>query len=454
MRNMKKQVLLFMMALLPIVVWADDSGTIDGISWFYEESTGTLTLSGTGNMPDFYYVARPWDTYRSYIRKVVIGDGITSIGPRAFYEFFKIESIVGGENLTSIGKYAFYNCAKLSSIPLWPNVGSFGNYAFYGCSGLKSISLGPKVYELGEYMFYNTKITSISIPSSLYCIGDKCFTNCAALDTVYIENLAKWCNMLFITDKSIASSNPLSYAKHAFVDGQEITDFIIPNEATKISPHSFNNFEGISSVSTGDGVTVIGEGAFRGTPLSTVVLGKNVKSIEYNAFTNCNQLKDVYVNAETVPSAWPDDDDDHDGSFQYTDIGSAVLHVPASAIEEYKSKAPWKYFGKIYAIGYEPLPQCATPTIAYANGKVKFACETEGVEFVPSITVTPNQLQNGNELAIGGNFTVSVYAVKEGYDNSDTATMTINMSQIGDVNADGELNAADITAVVNAILGK
>jgi hypothetical protein len=64
------------------------------------------------------------------------------------------------------------------------------------------------------------------------------------------------------------------------------------------------------------------------------------------------------------------------------------------------------------------------------------------------------KLQNGNELAIGGNFTVNVYAVKEGYDNSDTATMTINMSQIGDVNADGELNSADITAVVNAILGK
>lgn len=68
--------------------------------------------------------------------------------------------------------------------------------------------------------------------------------------------------------------------------------------------------------------------------------------------------------------------------------------------------------------------------------------------------VTPNQLQNGNELANGGTFTVNVYAVKKGNDNSDVATMEINMSQIGDVNADGELNAADITAVVNAILGK
>jgi hypothetical protein len=76
------------------------------------------------------------------------------------------------------------------------------------------------------------------------------------------------------------------------------------------------------------------------------------------------------------------------------------------------------------------------------------------VEYVPTVTVTPNQQLKNDELEIGGTFTVSVYATKEGYDNSDVATMEINMSQMGDVNADGELNAADITAVVNAILGK
>ena len=92
--------------------------------------------------------------------------------------------------------------------------------------------------------------------------------------------------------------------------------------------------------------------------------------------------------------------------------------------------------------------------MTYANGELLFACETEGVEFVPTVTFLQQLPINGDELQLGGIFTVSVYAVKEGYDNSDTATMTINISQMGDVNADGELNAADITAVVNAILGK
>lgn len=137
-------------------------------------------------------------------------------------------------------------------------------------------------------------------------------------------------------------------------------------------------------------------------------------------------------------------------------IEYATLHVPEVAYEDYRTTEPWSNFGTIKVIdGETPIVEkCATPTITYANGKVRFACETEGVEFVPSIKVTPNQLQNGNELAIGGTFTVSVYAVKEGYENSDTATTTINMSQMGDLNGDGQVSIADVTFLVNLILGK
>ena len=435
MTNMKKNILLIALMLLPHIAIADDSGTCgygggSNLTWTYVDATKTLTISGSGSMQNFnYYPA--WDNYRGSIQKVVIEDGVTTLGWYAFYNCYSIRSIEGGNDLTSIGNYALYNCSKLTSF-----------------------TIGQKVQELGDYMFYGTKITSISIPASVYCVGEKCFMNCSSLDTVYIENLAKWCRMLFITDKSLASCNPLMYASHAFVDGQEMTDFVIPNEVTGISSHSFNGFKGITSLDTGDGVTTIGSGAFRSTSLSTIILGKNVNRIWDNAFTNCENLKDVYVYAESVPSAMPDDDEDHDGSFQYTDIESATLHVPATLLEDYKTTAPWRYFGHIYAIGEEPTPQCATPTITYANGELQFACETEGVEFVPSVTCTPNQLQNGNKLLLGGTFTVSVYAVKEGYVNSEVVTTTITMSQMGDVNADGELNAADITAVVNAILGK
>ena len=79
-------------------------------------------------------------------------------------------------------------------------------------------------------------------------------------------------------------------------------------------------------------------------------------------------------------------------------------------------------------VGFTP-EKCATPTITYANGKIRFACETEDVVFVPTVTCTASQLQNGNALDIGGTFTVSVYATKEGHFNSDVATKTFTINK-------------------------
>jgi hypothetical protein len=136
-------------------------------------------------------------------------------------------------------------------------------------------------------------------------------------------------------------------------------------------------------------------------------------------------------------------------SFDNSNIQSATLHVPEGSVSDYANTAPWSQFGSIVGMG-----KCATPTIAYANGKVRFACETEDVEFVSTVTCSPTKLQNGSELEIGGTFTVSVYATKEGCIDSEMATKTINMSQVGDIDADGQITVSDITSLVNLLLGK
>jgi len=85
---------------------------------------------------------------------------------------------------------------------------------------------------------------------------------------------------------------------------------------------------------------------------------------------------------------------------------------------------------------------------------VKFACETEDVEFVPAVACVPSQTLVGDELELGFTFRVSVYARREGYLDSEVATATITMASVGDVNADGQVTIADVTALVNAILEK
>lgn len=100
------------------------------------------------------------------------------------------------------------------------------------------------------------------------------------------------------------------------------------------------------------------------------------------------------------------------------------------------------------------LPEkCATPTIAFTNGKLQFTCETEGVEFVPSISLIDTKMESNDKIDLFSVYRFNVYAKKEGYADSDVATMDIDFNRLnGDMNHDGQISIADATAIVNIIL--
>jgi len=76
---MKKLFALIVAICATTLAWADDSGSCgENVTYSFVESTGTLTISGTGDMSN-----SPWYSYRSSIKKVVINNGVTSIGSRA-----------------------------------------------------------------------------------------------------------------------------------------------------------------------------------------------------------------------------------------------------------------------------------------------------------------------------------------------------------------------------------
>ena len=146
-------------------VWNEDN-----LTWTLT-ADGTLTISGTGAMKDYDYDSNPSPVYNnSDVKKIVIEDGVTSIGNSAFDSCRNLTSVTIPDSVTSIGKDAFEACNSLSSITLSNNITSIGDAAFYDCSNLKSITIPDSVTSIESAVFYNCtslKTISLSCKSSL-----------------------------------------------------------------------------------------------------------------------------------------------------------------------------------------------------------------------------------------------------------------------------------------------
>jgi len=109
---MKKQLLLFILTLMPMLAMADDSGSCgDNVTYTFVSSTGTLTIQGSGRMTDYYYsLDIPWYSYKNDIKTVIIEEGVTSVGAWAFYHCSSLTSVTIPNSVTSFGEYSFYMC--------------------------------------------------------------------------------------------------------------------------------------------------------------------------------------------------------------------------------------------------------------------------------------------------------------------------------------------------------
>lgn len=218
---------------------------------------------------------------------ISIPNGVTTLGYGSFYACTSLYSINIPQSVISIGDDCFLSCSSLVTINLPNNITKIGKSTFQWCTELSSITIPNSVTSIGDGAFYMCqKLASINIPSTVTSIGYTAFSGCTALESVYITDISKWCDITFGLE-----ANPLLYAKHFYLNNEEITDLVIPDNVESISKYAFYNCSSINSVYLPEGLTSIGDYAFSGcSKISVVSIPENVMNIGESAFEECQKL--------------------------------------------------------------------------------------------------------------------------------------------------------------------
>lgn len=273
-----------------------DFGVNNCLHW--EVSTGvlggkTLTISGTGAMPDFNFPEgnlAPWWNYEALgmltsfgnfklegeLKKVVIKDGVTNVSNYALFFLPAATQITLPESVTSIGRYGIALCSKLNGISLPKAVTAIGDFGLAGNS-FTAVSLPDGLQTLGRGAFDAcASLSGMTLPAAITAVPAKCFDDCTKLLTVDYKG------------------EVTAIGERAFEGCKSLTKAPIPAAVTALGNSAFNGCIALTDVTLPGGVTAIPDACFQDcTALADMKLPATVTSVGHNAFTGCKALKDV-----------------------------------------------------------------------------------------------------------------------------------------------------------------
>ena len=205
------------------------------VMWSVDD--GTLTISGTGVMPDFASsMSAPWTCLTTGIRSIRVEAGIRSIGQNAFYGLNQVTSVTLPESVTSIGDNAFCNLKSLSGIVL-----------------------PSHLTEIGYAAFCNTGLETISIPDTATVIGVEAFARCDQLTGVQLPG------------------GLTSLSESLFLDCDKLAAVEIPDNVTSIGWDAFYSCSALTEITLPESLVSVDGSAFGQCPLLTKVIYRGVK---------------------------------------------------------------------------------------------------------------------------------------------------------------------------------
>ena len=240
----------------------------------------------------------------------------------------------GYEYFGQMGDYGelYLNGERILDLVIPDGVTTIKQYAF--CIHFRSVTLPPSVKEIGRgALFRHDSIRK-------------------DIEALYLSDIAAWCKV----------TGDIPRVKNHYLNGELLTDLVIPEGVTSISPYIFWLSESITSVTIPNTVTEIGESAFYAcknlnnvlipnsvteikekafancSTLETVTIGNSLKTLGKNAFGDCESLKDFFIYNPVPPTA------DHDAFGYFTFNNSPTLHVPRNSIPDYRMSSVWSQF--------------------------------------------------------------------------------------------------------------
>ena len=251
--------------------------------WSIDVDTKTLTIDVDGYMAPFENDIAPWEQYKEYINHIVINDGCTNIGKKAFMLCDNAESVIIPDSVTYIDDYAFYGCTRLKELTMPCSVKICNSeYTFKNCLHIKKFMFTKGTGAMQDYgsCYQNTPwyinsgvISEVVFEYGVTNIGNWLFYNCTGLTNVSIPN------------------SVTSIGHSAFRGCINLTSVIVPNSVTKIANYAFSNCVNLTSINLPDRLTSINNSLFYGcSSLTNLTIPNGVTSIGENAFYGCNNL--------------------------------------------------------------------------------------------------------------------------------------------------------------------
>lgn len=262
--------------------------------------------------------------YNKKVTRVVINEGLISIGELAFFNS-SVQEIVFPTTLETLEEDIFYYCENLKIVDLSQTKLTVLPASSFCLSGIEEITLPSTLKEIGTQAFLGTsKLKKVNVPANVKQIGKEAFRESGIVTITLPNSITK------IAGNAFYLCPELTEVK---TDGPASND----NSDSIIEPYCFEGCPKLTIFEIPQSIRILGQGLIGGnTKVTHLTIPRNVTQINFSAFNNTN-IKEVRVEATTPPHVpvpiwygFPDDVN--------------VIRVPAESVERYKAAHGWKDF--------------------------------------------------------------------------------------------------------------